>query len=79
MQETSEELGKLLKSLAMHSKDLEPVQAAVVRDAQRQVCCGPESGAALRWIASQGAISFVKLGCGRNALLWRHKACLARS
>ena len=35
LQETSEELGKLLKSLAMHNKDLEPVQAAVVRDAQR--------------------------------------------
>ena len=35
LQETSEDLGKLLKSLASHSKELEPVQAAVVRDAQR--------------------------------------------
>ena len=35
LQETSQELGKLLKTLTMHNKDLEPVQAAVVRDAQR--------------------------------------------
>ena len=35
LQETSEDLGKLLKTLTTHNKDLEPVQAAVVRDAQR--------------------------------------------
>ena len=35
MQETNEELGRLLKSLKAHSSDLEPVQAAVVRDAHR--------------------------------------------
>ena len=35
MQETNEELGRLLKSLMAHNSDLEPVQAAVVRDAHR--------------------------------------------
>ena len=35
LQETSEELGHLLKTLKAQSSGLDPVQAAVVRDAHR--------------------------------------------
>ncbi len=35
LQETSEELGQLLKTLKAQSSGLDPVQAAVVRDAHR--------------------------------------------
>ena len=35
LQETSDELGRLLKSLKTSSSALNPVQAAVIRDAHR--------------------------------------------